>query len=105
MRGRPHRGFVRRHRLLLGALLVSMLLGYLSQSALTATLVVNSSRVYDRQHTIDPLVEMLPSQCGAVQGIVNVATGATYGLVGAGNSDLYIGNQGAGTTINAGGAS
>jgi hypothetical protein len=102
MRRTPIKKRSRYPRLLLAALTFSVLLGYLTNSVFAAGITVNASVVYDKQHTILVRSELLPSQCSGltITQVRNLTAGSTFG--GSTNGQLWLGNAGQGTIINAG---
>jgi hypothetical protein len=101
MRRRPlKRQRSRFPRILFAALSVSVMLGYLTSTVFAANITVNGSIVYDKSHLIASRSELPPSQCPAVTQIRNLSDGWTYGASNAGQ--LWLGNAGQGSTINAG---
>jgi hypothetical protein len=95
---------LQRYRVFLVAFMFSVTLGYLTSSVFASTIVVSSSVVYDKSHTINPLVEMEPTACAglALAGMKNLSSGGTYGNGSNNSSQLLLSNAGVNTTISAG---
>src|SRR3954453_9183553 len=91
-RPRHQPSFLRRHRVLLSALAVSMVLGALSQSVFAAGLVVNSSVVYDKQHTIG-VSELIVSQCSGLGLTAIEDANSNTVLMGSGTATMWLWNS------------
>jgi hypothetical protein len=101
--GRTRRGSgLRIAAAVVAALALSATAGLTTRGVFAAGLTVNGSIVYDKQHTITPRTEMKPSACSGVTitQVRDVAGGSTFGTSTSGQ--LWLGNAGQGTTINAG---
>jgi hypothetical protein len=101
MRRPSRKSWIRRHRVLVIAFALSLGLGHLTGRVLANGLTVNSSIVYDKQHTIG-VQELIVSQCTGLglTAIENAATNTV--LMGSGNATEWLWNQKNQTTVSGG---
>jgi hypothetical protein len=86
------RSWLRRYRVFLVAFALSLGLGHMTSKVFAAGIVVNSSVVYDKQHTIG-VSELIVSQCSGL-GLTSIENAASNTvLMGSGSATEWLWNS------------